>query len=75
MADETSKEGRLRRVEADESVANRLRNRFGVGEGNPDVERVRDWMTSQGAVPVTLACVALAVYLVIAFISELLSLQ
>lgn len=67
-----SKEDRLRRVEESESFAIRLRRRFGVDEGNPGAEQVREWLNSRGAIPVTLACAALAIYLVTALINELI---
>ena len=59
----------MRRAEESESASQRLRARFGLTQGNSVEAEVRDWMVSSGALPTTLACAALAIYLVITLIS------
>jgi hypothetical protein len=69
---QVSKQDRLGQAEQSEKASSRLRARLGLGEGNPEEMQVRDWMLSRGAVPVSLACVALALYLVVSVVARIL---
>lgn len=67
-----SKQERLRQAEETEKASSRVRSRLGLAEGSAEQTQVRDWMLTRGAVPVTLACAALAVYLVVSVLARLL---
>lgn len=67
-----SRSERLKQVEEEEAASARRRSRLGLSGVNPREAEVRDWMASRGAVPVTLACAALVVYLLVSLVLGLI---
>jgi len=65
-----SRDQRLSSAEDSEKRAARIRARFGLAD-NGQQERVRDWLMTTGAVPVTLAVLGLLVYLVVSLVAGL----
>ena len=65
-----SREQRLRAAVDGEKRSARLRARFGLADGD-QAERVRDWLMSTGAIPVTAAVFGLLLYLIVSLVAGL----
>lgn len=62
---------RLHAGEARESLASRLRVRFGLGDSHRS--QVTEWLEERGAIPMAIAAGVLGIFLVIRVVSGLLS--
>ena len=65
-----NRDQRLRAAEDGEKRSARLRARFGLTDGD-HAERVRDWVMSTGAIPVTAAVFGLILYLIVSLVAGL----